>query len=108
MIRVVRRDEGYERRRRRHGHAAIFGRGPGATVVSTAGPTLSLGTSLDWIERSLKVAEARLAALSPETPLAEPHKQELHEIRLLVAALATELLGEGHPIVSGIAGAQIR
>ena len=81
---------------------------PGATVVSTADPTPSLGPSLAWLERSLEVAEARLATLSPETPLAEPHKQELHEIRHLVAALATELLGEGHPFVSGIAGAQGR
>jgi hypothetical protein len=81
---------------------------PGATVVSTADATLSLGTSLAWIDRSLEVAEARLAALSPVTPLTEPHKQELHEIMQLVAALATELLGEGHPFVSGIAGAQIR
>ena len=81
---------------------------PGATVFSTADTTPSLGTSLAGIERSLEAAEARLATLSQVTPHAEPHKQELHEIRHLVAALATYLLGEGHPFVSGLAGAQVR
>jgi hypothetical protein len=81
---------------------------PGATVVSTVGPTPTLGVSLVGIERVLEVAEARLAVLAPLTPLAEPHVQELQEIRHLVAALATDLLGEGHPFVSGIAGASVR
>jgi hypothetical protein len=75
---------------------------PGATVVSTVETTPSLGVSLVGIERILDVAEARLAALAPQTPLAEPHVQELHEIRHLLAALASDLLGEGHPIVSAI------
>jgi hypothetical protein len=81
---------------------------PGATVVSTADATSNLGTSLAWLERSLEAAEARLTTLSAVTPLAEPHQQELHEIRELVAAVAMHLLGEGHPFVSGLAGASVR
>jgi hypothetical protein len=81
---------------------------PGATVVSSVEPAPTLGVSLVGIERILEVAEARLAVLAPQTPLAEPHVQELREMRHLVAALATDLLGEGHPFVSGIAGASVR
>ena len=54
------------------------------------------------IERSLDGAEARLEALAPQTPLTEPQVQELHEIRHLLTALASDLLGEGHPLVPAI------
>ena len=39
------------------------------------------------IVRSLEVVEERLTALAPHTRLAEPHVQELREIRALVMAL---------------------
>ena len=81
---------------------------PGATVVSPVEPAPALGVSLVGIERILEVAEARLAALVPLTSLAEPHVQEVHEIRHLVAALAADLLGESRPVVSGITGAGVR
>ena len=76
---------------------------PGATADTTP----SLGASLAGIACRLEAAQARLATLSQVTPHAEPHTQELHEIRHLVAALATDLLGAGHPIVSGLAGARV-
>jgi hypothetical protein len=66
-----------------------------------------LGIPPVGIERLLDVAEARLAALAPQTALAEPELQELHEIRSLVAGLAADLLGEDHPFVSGITGARV-
>ena len=81
---------------------------PGATIVSTVETTARLGIPCVGIERLLDVAEARLAVLAPQTSLAEPQLQELHEIRSLVAALAADLLGEDHPFVSGITGAGVR
>jgi hypothetical protein len=80
---------------------------PGALVGSPGEPTLSLGVSLVGFERSLDLVEALLATLPPQTPLAEPHGQALDEIRYLLAALASDLLGEGHPVVSAIAEAPL-
>jgi hypothetical protein len=80
---------------------------PGALVGSPVEPTLSLGVSLVGFERSLDLVEALLATLPPQTPLAEPHGQALDEIRYLLAALASDLLGEGHPVVSAIAKAPL-
>jgi hypothetical protein len=48
--------------------------------------------SLIEIDRSLKAVEERLAALAPQTRLAEPHVRELREIRLLVAAIITDVV----------------
>jgi hypothetical protein len=79
---------------------------PGATVVSPV-ETPSIGVSLVGFERSLDLVEALLATLPPQTPLAEPHGQALDEIRYLLAALASDLLGEGHPVVSAIAKAPL-
>jgi hypothetical protein len=76
---------------------------PGALVGSPVEPTLSLGVSLVGFERSLDLVEALLATLPPQTPLAEPHGQALDEIRYLLAELASDLLGEGHPVVLAIA-----
>ena len=81
---------------------------PGATVVSTVETTARLGIPRVGVERLLDVAEARLAALAPQTSLAESQLQELHEIRSLVAALAADLLGEDHAFVSEITGAGFR
>jgi hypothetical protein len=61
------------------------------TIRCLVGPPQSPGgstePSLVGIARSLKAAQERLAALAPHTRLAEPHVQELREIRRLVAAL---------------------
>ena len=51
-------------------------------------PGGSTEPSLVEITRSLKAAEERLAALASHTRLAEPHVQELREIRRLVTALS--------------------
>jgi hypothetical protein len=52
-------------------------------------PGGSTEPSLVGIARSLKVAEDRLAALAPQTRLAERYVEDLREIRRLVAALNT-------------------
>jgi hypothetical protein len=75
---------------------------PGAAVVSPVETTPSLGFSRVSIERILDLVEARLVELPPQALLAEPQGQELHEIRRLLATLASDLLGEGHPFVSAI------
>ena len=62
-------------------------------------PGDSTEPSLVGIARSLKVAEDRLAALAPQTRLAEPYVEELREIQRSVAALRTT--GSGIATESG-------
>jgi hypothetical protein len=60
-------------------------------------PGSSTEPSLVGIARSLKAAEERLAALAPHTRQAEPYVRDLREIRLLVAALMTDLVNPPGP-----------
>ena len=65
----------------------FFVAAPGSAVVSTVAQSRSLEASLTEIASNLKAVEERLTALAPHTRLAEPHVQELREIRALVMAL---------------------
>ena len=62
---------------------------PWSVVVSKVAHSRSLESSLIGIASNLEAAEERLTAAASSTQLAGPHVQELHEIRLLVAALMT-------------------
>ena len=60
---------------------------PGPRMGSRGRPASSGEPSLIAIASSLEAAEKTLVALAPHTRLAEPHVQELREIRLQIAAL---------------------
>jgi hypothetical protein len=62
---------------------------PASVVVSTVAHSRSLESSLTEIASNLEAAEERLAAAAPSPHQSGPQVQELHEIRLLVAALMT-------------------
>jgi hypothetical protein len=70
---------------------------PGSTVVSTVAQSPSLEASLTGIARTLEAAEERLAAAAPSPHLAGAQLQELHEIRLLVAALMADAVTPPRP-----------